>query len=130
MSEEELKSAKAMYERFKLTWMLDNNFTLADLVHELVNLSVESDPGLSLDSVFTDWEFERGFGSQIWPCFEEFLECEYKEMRAGDMFPQGAKKVEDNKTMGCEKSVVSQLKQQPQPGRTKTAPKKGAEMEI
>ena len=79
-SEEELKLAKAKYEKFKLTWMLDHNFTLADLIHELDALRVESDPSLSMETIFADWEFGYGFGSQIWPCFEEFLECEYKEM--------------------------------------------------
>ena len=80
--EEELKPAKAKYERFKLTWMLDHNFTLADLIRELDILVADSDPSLSLEALFADWEFGYGFGSQIWPCFEEFLECEYKEMGA------------------------------------------------
>ena len=80
--EEELKLAKAKYERFKLMWMLDHNFTLADLIHGIDDLRAESDPGLSLETLFADWEFGYGFGSQIWPCFEEFLECEYKEMGA------------------------------------------------
>ena len=80
--EEELKPAKAKYERFKLTWMLDNNFTLADLIRELDILVADSDPSLSLKALFADWELGYGFGSQIWPCFEEFLECEYKEMEA------------------------------------------------
>ena len=80
--EEELKPAKAKYERFKLTWMLDHNFTLADLIRELDILVADSDPSLSLEALFADWEFGYGFRSQIWPCFEEFLECEYKEMGA------------------------------------------------
>ena len=62
--------------------MLDHNFTLADLIRGLDDLRRESDPSLSLETLFADWEFGYGFGSQIWPCFEEFLECEYKEMGA------------------------------------------------
>lgn len=37
---------------------------------------------MSLPDIFADWEFGYGFGSEIWPCFEEFLDCEYKERMA------------------------------------------------
>lgn len=71
-------STVTAYERFKLQWMLDHGFTLRDLVEELEK-SREETPELPLIDIFIDWEFVFGFGSQIWPCFEEFMDCEYKE---------------------------------------------------
>lgn len=72
--------AEKAYERFKLQWMLDHGHTLAELVRGLEQLREESDPDESLESIFADWEYGYGFGSEIWPCFKEFLDCEYKEM--------------------------------------------------
>ena len=74
-------SPAAVYERFKLEWMLAHGYTLQHLVAELEKLREES-PDMSLPDIFADWEFGYGFGSEIWPCFEEFLVCEYKERMA------------------------------------------------
>lgn len=76
-------AASAAYERFKLMWMLDHGFTLEDLVRELESLRAES-PDLSIEALFHDWELECGFSSEIWPCFEEFLACEYLEMEVNE----------------------------------------------
>ena len=76
----ETNAIQAAYERFKLEWMLAHGYTLKDLIDELEQLRKES-PELSLESIFHDWEFEYGFNTEIWPCFEEFLDCEYREMR-------------------------------------------------
>ena len=69
------------YEQFKLEWMLAHGYTLQDLVAELEKLREES-PDLSLPDIFADWEYGYGFSSEIWPCFDEFLDCEYKERTA------------------------------------------------
>ena len=66
------------YERFRLQWMLDHGRTLTELIGELQKLRDEGDPEMSLQDLFRDWEFGYGFGSEIWPCFEEFLDVEYK----------------------------------------------------
>ena len=76
-----VNSPAAVYERFKLEWMLAHGYTLQHLVAELEKLREES-PDMSLPGIFADWEFGYGFGSEIWPCFEEFLDCEYKERMA------------------------------------------------
>lgn len=134
MDEQTLKLAKNEYERFKLQWMLDHGFTLANLVCELGQLCKESGSDVSLEAIFMDWEFGYGFGSQIWPCFDEFLECEYKEMKTAHsslrMPPQEAEKRRSGKETDSERSVVAQLKNQPQPGRKKAAPKRSAEKEL
>lgn len=67
------------YERFKLQWMLDHGYTLTDLVEELDRIREDYDPDESFLSIFESWEFDQGFGSEIWPCYDEWLECKYKE---------------------------------------------------
>lgn len=70
---------KRTYELFKLEWMTSHGYTLEDLIDELEKLRKEAgDPDADLKTLFADWEYERGFGSEIWPCFEEYMECEYK----------------------------------------------------
>lgn len=75
----EAENAEKEYEKFKLQWMLDHGHTLEELIHELEKLREECDPSESLQSIFADWEYGYGFGSEIWPCYKEFLGCEYKE---------------------------------------------------
>ena len=75
-----MDSKQKQYEEFRLRWMLDHGHTLPELIGELQKLREEGAPELSLQSVFSDWEFRYGFGSEIWPCYEEFLDCEYREM--------------------------------------------------
>ena len=69
-------TASAAYERFKLEWMLDHGYTLSNLIDELEKQREET-PDLNLKALFHDWEFGFGFGSEIWPCFEEYLDSEY-----------------------------------------------------
>lgn len=66
------------YEQYKLQWMLDHGYTLKDLIAELEKLRQESDPDMNLESLFKDWEFGYGFGSEVWPCFGEYLNAEGK----------------------------------------------------
>ena len=67
------------YERFKLLWMISHGYTLRDLIGELEKMREESDDATTIQSLFDDWEFGYGFGSEIWPCFNEFMEHEYME---------------------------------------------------
>lgn len=66
------------YEIFKLQWMLDHGYTLSDLIHELQLLQNKSQDD-SIKTLFDDWEYGYGFGSEIWPCYEEWLDCEGSE---------------------------------------------------
>lgn len=65
------------YEAFKLQWMLDHGKTLTQLVREL-DLLRQENPDATIRTLFDDWEFGYGFGSEIWPSFEEWKECEGK----------------------------------------------------
>ncbi len=72
------------YERFKLEWMLAHGYTLADLVKELGEIQEDCEPGEPIGSIFDMWEHDVGFGSEIWPCFDEWRECEGKEPQMSD----------------------------------------------
>lgn len=66
------------YERFKLQWMIDHGYTLEDLMNAMEDLKREA-PFVDLRMIFDHWQFDCGFGSEIWPCYDEWLDCEYKE---------------------------------------------------
>lgn len=78
MCESTEQRAKKAYERFKLRWMLDHDFTLTDLM-ECMEIMIHEDSTSGLHTKLTElyaaWEFGVGFASgAIWPCWEEYLQ--------------------------------------------------------
>lgn len=76
------KARRLKYEKFKLNWMLDHEYTLKDLFNILENYSndyachCELYPSVSeLKEVFS----KKGFYGDIYPSFEEWLENEEKK---------------------------------------------------
>lgn len=70
------------YERFKLEWLISHGYSLTDLIHELSSAMIEAQklqPDISLEDVFNEWENDTGFGGEIYPCYEEYLDCEGRE---------------------------------------------------
>ena len=67
------------YERYKLDWLLNHGYTLTDLMNELDKMQEESPDG-RVSQLFTDWEYGFGFGSEVWACYEEFLDNEYQDI--------------------------------------------------
>ena len=67
------------YEKYKLDWLLKHGYTLTDLINELDKMQ-EENPDDSVSQLFIDWEYGFGFGSEIWACYEEFLDNEYLDM--------------------------------------------------
>ena len=67
---------KIAYERYRLVWMLSHQYSLSDLVRELEVMQKET-PDSSISELFAEWEFNRGFCSEIWPSYDEFVETEY-----------------------------------------------------
>ena len=69
------------YEKFQLKWMIDHDHSLRELMEELQSLQYE-DPEDSdristpVKELFAEWEADRGFGSEIWPCEAEYESCE------------------------------------------------------
>lgn len=68
---------KIAYEKYKLDWMLHHGYTLANLMDELDSMQEESEDTVS--QLFIDWEYGFGFGSEIWVCFNEFIDNEYQD---------------------------------------------------
>lgn len=68
------------YERFKLQWMLDHKHTLQELLCELDAYSEDCGDAGSMQELMDVWEKDRGFGGEMWPCYEEWLECEAKSV--------------------------------------------------
>ena len=64
------------YEAYKLDWMIQHGYTLTDLIKEVGIYMKECEENIR-DS-FDDWEFECGFGGEIWACYDEFCENEYQ----------------------------------------------------
>lgn len=69
------------YEKFQLKLMIDHDHSLRELMEELQSLQYE-DPEDSdristpITELFAEWEADRGFGSEIWPCEAEYESCE------------------------------------------------------
>ncbi len=63
------------YEKYQLQWMIDHGHSLRELISELSTQQADS-PDASVKDLYTDWERDRGFGSEIWACEPEWEECE------------------------------------------------------
>lgn len=78
---------KKAFERFKLQWMLDHGYTLADLI-ECIEVMIYEDEqdGLrtKLSELFERWEFGVGFvDGSVWPCYEEY---QNEALESGERF--------------------------------------------
>ena len=68
------------HEAFKLHWMISHGYTAADLLSLYSNYwgEVESDEEGMFD--FWNWLNDVGFNGELWPCLNEFLDCEFKDV--------------------------------------------------
>ena len=79
------------YEKFQLQWMIDHGHSLHELMEELQSLQYE-DPEDSdristpITELFAEWEAERGFGSEIWPCEAEYESREKVERYLDELY--------------------------------------------
>jgi len=69
---------KIAYEKYRLDWMIAHGHSITELMKEL-ELMRQEDPECSLLSLFEDWEYGYGFSSEVWACYDEFLETEYQD---------------------------------------------------
>lgn len=79
------------YEKFQLRWMIDHGHSLRELMEELQSLQYD-DPEDSdqistpITELFAEWEAERGFGSEIWPCEAEYESREKVERYLDELY--------------------------------------------
>lgn len=69
---------KIAYERYKLDWMIGHGHTLEELMCHLDMMQEEED-STTVSSLYNDWEYGFGFGSEIWACLDEFMEYEFSD---------------------------------------------------
>ena len=65
------------YVRLKLQWLLEHGFSLTDLINQLEAM-FEDTHDTPLLELFKTWEYDVGFDSEIYPCLDEFLDCDYE----------------------------------------------------
>ena len=77
MSNTKKPIAERIYERFKLQWMIDHGFTLADIYSIMNEYLEEVEPEDREDISFESYLEEVGLREgSLWPCFDEFLDNE------------------------------------------------------
>lgn len=79
------------YEKFQLQWMIDRGHSLRELMEELQSLQyddLEDSDQIStpITELFAEWEAERGFGSEIWPCEAEYESREKVERYLDELY--------------------------------------------
>lgn len=69
------------YQKYQLRWMIDHGYSLDNLMDELTRFQYD-DPENSdristpISELFNEWVSDIGFGSEIWACKAEWLDCE------------------------------------------------------
>lgn len=99
------------YQRFKLEWMLSHGYTLEALMKELDEIRDDMGPDATISDLFDTWERDVGFGSEIWPCFGEWQECEAKEAENGasnlrERLGRCLKIAESREDLSCHESQI------------------------
>lgn len=79
------------YQKYQLQWMIDHGYGLNDLMQELRALQYDNPEDSDRIStptteLFCEWESDRGFGSEIWACEEEWKNCEESNWQDGDIY--------------------------------------------
>lgn len=66
------------YEKYKLQWLIDHNYSLTDLIQALEDYINQefSDIKINLSKAFEEWESDSGFNSEIYAYEEEFNDAE------------------------------------------------------
>lgn len=83
MSEAEKLRAEA-YRLYQLDWMMNHGHSPLDLCAAFLAYLDGGEPldpigsGKELDP-YRMWEHDAGFGGEIWACFDEFLDSEYRD---------------------------------------------------
>lgn len=70
---------KIAYEKYKLNWLMEHGYTLADIIRELDVIKEDEEDNDSIELLFDFWEDNYGFSSEIWACYQEFIDNEYQD---------------------------------------------------
>lgn len=64
------------YERYRLEWMISHGWSIEDLVRSVENYARCNGRFESFSEAFRHWEFDCGFGGELWCCEGEWEEFE------------------------------------------------------
>lgn len=71
------------YEKYKADWLLSHRYSLQDFAAAILEYFLSEkdnfDPAPNPYEIITNWENDRGFGGEIYACFDEFLDTEFKD---------------------------------------------------
>lgn len=75
------------YEKYQLQWMIDHGYSLQDLMRGLTKFQYDDseDSGrisTPISELFSEWELDRGFDSEIWAYEGEWREVECPQRKA------------------------------------------------
>lgn len=68
-----VKTTKEMYESYKMLWMISHEITM----EEISLMAEQWKADYEYEGTFEEYLEEFGFGGEIWPCFEEFIESDF-----------------------------------------------------
>lgn len=66
------------YRKYQLDWMSSHGYGIGHIINELEKVQKENGES-SIGDIYDEWEAERGFGSELWACYSEFLDSEYQD---------------------------------------------------
>lgn len=82
--EDEPMAMDDAYEAYKLEWMIENGYTIYDLVEAVVDFADENkkmqDLKLDPSEIVSKWEDKAGFGVEMWDDYDTWLMTAEDEM--------------------------------------------------
>lgn len=78
-----------LYELYKLDWMASHNHSVDELFEEIKDISSDLNTNNQnfadlVEDALMSFELDKGFGGELWVCYDEFLECEYQDFNYMD----------------------------------------------
>lgn len=77
------------YQAYRLNWMIEHGFSIDDLIRELQTHQENFDSFVGVKDLFADWEYNSGFSGELWPCYDEFVDCEINKPMKEDSKARG-----------------------------------------
>lgn len=79
------ETKRRLYDLYKLDWMSSHGYSIDDILErvgeELFNNARDFDAPFepTFKESVANWEYDRGFDGSLYACFNEFLDCEYRD---------------------------------------------------
>lgn len=70
---------QAAYEKYQHDWMISHGIDEKAVDKAVKDYIADTSEDNDLDTPFSEWLFDHGFGGSIWVCYDEFLNVEYRD---------------------------------------------------